>query len=365
MDTFSEIVGALVGRIEGAGQLALATVVRTRGSTPRKKGARLLIDPLGGSWGTVGGGCGEAEVFARAQRVLATGRPELVEVNLLEDQGWESDSICGGILDIWIERFTPDASTAFLSAAETTVARGAPGVAAALLSGAAIESVSQRAVCPLLGNGAGPMEVDDRASELACPLRDPALHSELVAALGGARLPAGNSGELLVGASGSQFWVESLSPRPELVVVGAGHVGAALAQMASLAGFSVVVLEDRSTFAHPERLPGVDRIVIGDPEVHLRTLPPHMARHIVLVTRGHRMDARCLAVAAEMPSRYLGMIGSRRRVRRIVAELEAAGVSAEALASLHAPIGLSIGAETPGEIAVAILAQIIGQRLSR
>ena len=206
------------------------------------------------------------------------------------------------------------------------------------------------------------MEVDRRASELAFPLVDPDRQAELVDALGDAHLPAGNSGALLVGAAGSRFWVESLSPRPELVVVGAGHVGAALAQMAGMAGFSVVVLEDRSTFANPERLPGVDRIIVGDPEEQLRTLPPHPARHIVLVTRGHRMDARCLAVAAEMPARYLGMIGSRRRVRRIVTELESAGVSPEALGSLHAPIGLSIGAETPGEIAVAILAEMIDQR---
>ncbi len=356
------MVGAIGRRIEAAGQLALATVIRTRGSTPRKKGARLLIDPLGGSCGTVGGGCGEAEVFSRAQRVLATGSPELLEVNLLEDQGWESDSICGGILDIWIERFTPDASTAFLSAAQTTVAQGLPGVAVALVSGDGADGISERAVCPLLGDGSELMEVDRRASELAFPLGDPARQTELVEALGDAHLPAGNSGALLVGAAGSRFWVESLSPRPELVVVGAGHVGAALAQMASLAGFSVVVLEDRSTFANPERLPGVDRIIVGDPEVHLRGLPPHPARHIVLVTRGHRMDARCLAVAAEMPARYLGMIGSRRRVRRIVAELESAGVPPQALGSLHAPIGLSIGAETPGEIAVAILAEMIDQR---
>jgi len=361
------MVGAIGRRIEAAGQLALATVVRTRGSTPRKKGARLLIDPLGGSCGTVGGGCGEAEVFSRAQRVLATGLPELLEVNLLEDQGWESDSICGGILDIWIERFTPEASAAFLSVAQSTVAQGLPGVAAALVSGDIADGPGQRAICPLLGNGSGLngsglMEVDRRSSELSFPLGDPARQAELLDVLGESPLPAGNSGALLMGAAGSRFWVESLSPRPELVVVGAGHVGAALAQMASLAGFSVVVLEDRSTFANPERLPGVDRIIVGDPELNLRRLPPHPTRHIVLVTRGHRMDARCLAVAAEMSVRYLGMIGSRRRVRRIVAELESAGVSAEALGSLHAPIGLSIGAETPGEIAVAILAEMIDQR---
>ena len=302
-------------------------------------------------------------MFSRAQRVLATGDPELVEVNLLEDQGWESASICGGLLDIWIERFDAPVSSDFLRSARAAIERGVPAVAVTLIESPQPGLRGRRAVYALESGPTSPMSLDLQA--LPCRFADAALEAELMNALGGSALPQGSSGELLAGAAGSRFWVDSLLPQPELVIVGAGHVGAALAQMASLAGFSVVVLEDRANFANPERLPGVDRIVIGDPEIRLQELPLHPARHIVLVTRGHRMDARCLAVAAGLSTSYLGMIGSRRRVRRIVDELAQAGVSPDALASLHAPIGLPIGAETPGEIAVAILAEIIEQRQSR
>lgn len=356
------MVSALGSAIDGSGQLALATVVRTRGSTPRKKGARLLIDPVGGARGTVGGGCGEAEVFVRAQRVLATGVPELVEVNLLEDEGWESSSICGGLLDVWVERFSAHKSEPFLSAALASIEAGGAAVAATILATEEAGSVGARAVCPVQLGAEGKMEAPVSLVAPGCPFARKDLEEEFRGVLHESALPAGHSGLMLVGAAGSRFWVESLMPRPELVVVGAGHVGAALARMASLAGFAVVVLEDRVAFAHPERLPGVDRILVGNPEALLQELPPHPLRHIVLVTRGHRMDARCLAVAAELPAVYRGMIGSRRRVRRIREELTAAGVSAAALDALDAPIGLEIGAETPGEIAVAILAEIIARR---
>jgi xanthine dehydrogenase accessory factor len=157
-------------------------------------------------------------------------------------------------------------------------------------------------------------------------------------------------------------FVEPLVTAPELVVVGAGHVGQALARVAPAAGFMVTVLDDRASFANPRRLPDARTIVVDDPRSALAALPKHGSRAIVLVTRGHKLDAECLRIALALDWIYLGMIGSRRRVRRILEHLAAEGADAERLAHVHAPIGRDIGAETPGEIAVAIVAEIVDIR---
>ncbi|MFP6665162.1 MAG: XdhC family protein [Deltaproteobacteria bacterium] len=342
MENFGSLLLEIEQRLEASGRLVLATVIRTRGSTPRKPGARMLIDPGGGSLGTIGGGCGEAEVFSRAQKVLATGVPVLAEIRLLEDQGWESGSVCGGVLDVWIERFSTAASAAFLAAAKAAREAQAPVFAVTAMDG------GQRG----LYIPPGEMRLSLGSAQ------DAALQRALTEA---PETPAG--GAALVGAPESgRFWIESLALPPELVVVGAGHVGASLARMATEAGFLVRVLEDRESFANPERLPGVARIQVGDPVANLLALPPHADRAFVFVTRGHRLDADCLAASAAQPAVYRGMIGSRRRVRRIREYLSEQGVAAGVLDALHAPIGLDIGAETPGEIAVAILAEIIQLR---
>lgn len=345
MENFAPLLFELGRRLEASGRLVLATVIRTRGSTPRKPGARMLIDPRGGSLGTIGGGCGEAEVFSRAQKVLSTGMPVLAEIRLLEDQGWESESVCGGVLDVWIERFHSDSSAAFLAAATAAVEAHEPAFAVTAFPG------GQRGLITVSGEIRFSLGTETDAALQRVLTETPEIRA---------------GGVALVGTPESgRFWVESLASPPEIVVVGAGHVGASLARMATEAGFFVRVLEDRESFANPERLPGVARIEVGDPVDILRHLTPQEDRAFVFVTRGHRLDADCLAASAAQPAVYRGMIGSRRRVRRIREHLAEQGVAVSVLDTLHAPIGLDIGAETPGEIAVAILAEIVQLRRTK
>lgn len=156
-------------------------------------------------------------------------------------------------------------------------------------------------------------------------------------------------------------YVERVAAPRELIIVGAGHIAQPLSRIGRLLGFWVVVIDDRPDFARRERFPDADRVVVADFADPFAEVPIGSRSHVVLVTRGHRYDydcARALARAGAEPA-YLGMIGSRRRVRAAFEQLAEEGFSRDWLARIHAPIGLDIGAETPAEIAVAIGAEMI------
>jgi xanthine dehydrogenase accessory factor len=150
-----------------------------------------------------------------------------------------------------------------------------------------------------------------------------------------------------------------ISPTPMLLIAGAGHVASALARIVN--GFHVTVIDDRADYASPHRFPGV-RCVVGDIEQELKRFPIDHQTYIVIVTRGHRHDAAALAAVVQSPAKYVGLIGSKHKIRTILRELHRQGISREILVKVHAPIGLKIGAVTPAEIAVSIAAEIIAIR---
>jgi xanthine dehydrogenase accessory factor len=155
--------------------------------------------------------------------------------------------------------------------------------------------------------------------------------------------------------------VDPLLPDPHLYVIGAGHVGHELARMATAAGFRLHVVDDREKFANHERFPGADVVVSPIPDwLHAADLAP--SSFVVVVTRGHTHDLDAMRALAARDLRYLGLIGSRAKVARIYEHLLAEGLPAECLDRIHAPIGFEIGAVTPGEIAVSILAELIAVR---
>ena len=176
--------------------------------------------------------------------------------------------------------------------------------------------------------------------------------------------PAGSSDASDPASTTVTLYAEVHRPHPRLFVVGAGHIAVPLARVASLLGFPVVVLDDREGMATGDRFPDADRIQALDFERPFAAVAPAPADFVVLVTRAHKYDFDCLRslLDAEVPPRYIGMVGSRRRVRAALVALAEAGVPAERLASIHAPIGTDIGAETPEEIAVSIAAELVAVR---
>ena len=160
-----------------------------------------------------------------------------------------------------------------------------------------------------------------------------------------------------------QVYVEAHHPHPDLVIVGAGHIAQPLCSMGAAMGFRVIVVDDRPDFATRERFPEADRVVRVDFRDPFASVPMHSTSHVVLVTRGHKYDFECLRhlLETEVEPPYVGMIGSRRRVRAAFSQLKGEGTPRDRLSRVRAPIGLDIGAETPVEIAVAVLAEIILQ----
>jgi xanthine dehydrogenase accessory factor len=159
-----------------------------------------------------------------------------------------------------------------------------------------------------------------------------------------------------------EVFVEPVLPVANLYIFGAGHVAQSLYKIARIAGFDVTIIDDRESYANRERFPEARDIYADDFEKSMAQLAPSESSFIVIVTRGHRDDMRVFRWALGQPSRYLGMIGSRRKVIAIYKELEKEGVAREKFARIHAPIGLDIGAITPEEIAVAITAEMIAVR---
>jgi xanthine dehydrogenase accessory factor len=154
-------------------------------------------------------------------------------------------------------------------------------------------------------------------------------------------------------------YIEPIEPSPELYIIGAGHVGSELAKLAHLVGFHVHVVDDREKFANRERFPDVSEVVTEDIPTWLARTPLPAHAYVVIVTRGHTNDLEALRALAPKELRYLGLIGSRAKVARIYEQLQLDGIAGDSLAHVHAPIGLDIGAVTPQEIAVSILAELI------
>jgi xanthine dehydrogenase accessory factor len=285
----------LIRRLHAGERVALCTLVRARGSTPQHTGARMLVTQAGDILGTLGGGCVEAEVRRRAFELLLAGRSQLLTFRLDHDYGWDDGLICGGTMDVYVHSL-------------------------------------------LAPSDAAPFE-------------------SLAAAVA-ARQPAPLRFTYTTDTGETRTYTETLEPAPRLIIAGAGHVGHALAALADPLGFETTIIDDRPDFTTPERFPRAT-LLTGDIETELARFPIDPFTYIVIVTRGHKNDGRALAAVIRSSAKYLGLIGSKRKIITIFRDLAAQGVPRERLAAVHAPIGLDIGAVSPAEIALSIAAELV------
>jgi xanthine dehydrogenase accessory factor len=347
----AEFYSSLKASLETAPRVAVATIVRTRGSSPREVGARMLVHPDGATDGTVGGGCGEAEVWRAALEVIEDEQPRMVVVDLTNEIAMTSDGVCGGVLDIFVEPWHT---------------RGTD------VAGAMLSAVSQR-------RSAATATVVSRSRGLPVTVGEKLMLLDGQVAQGGFTWDALQARVIddapSVLAGGESKWrtypmeegqvsvfFDLAVPRPTLVIVGAGHVAVPIAEVGRLMDFEVVVIDDRPSFANAERFPHADRIVVDDFSSALDQLEITPSTFVVLVTRAHTFDVHALRKIVRRPAGYIGMIGSRRRVYAVFKLLRDEGVPLEDLMRVHAPIGLDIKTETPGEIAVSVGAELLKVR---
>lgn len=297
---------------------------------PREAGAKMLVFPDGSIRGTVGGGCGEAEVWQAAMDCLQSGACTRVEVDLTEDASSENGKVCGGrfevFVDIWEGLRLPEEGLCLL-----------------------VTCLGPRPARPWRNSPAGSGPCDWAPGESRVLTDDDGLFWEMAFSDGRPKL---------VERDGHEFFLDPLGLSQELVIAGAGHIARPLSKMAALCGYSVVVVDDRSEYAQA-KLFAEARVVCQDFGQFFAEYTVHPGSHVVLVTRGHKLDEECLRGLIGRTVPYLGMIGSRRRTRAVLDELRSEGVSPEWLARIYAPIGLNIGALTPEEIAISILSEMI------
>lgn len=338
-----EIAGSLLKRLDRGQALAVATVTRVEGSAPRQLGTSMAVDDTGAVIGSISGGCLEAEVYAIAGQVLETGRAESARFGIDDETAFSVGLSCGGDVEVLVH----------------PLVSGRDQLEAALRGQRAGSAVIALGPGGLLGRAVGELTDGDLASAGIHGLSAGRLR-----AIAHARLEAGFTGRVPVSCEGAEvelFCEGRLAP-PQMVLFGAVDFARALADAAALLGYRVSVVDARATFATPARFPSAAEVTVGRPAEIIGRLELDARSVIISLTHDPRHDIPVLVAALRMPIAYVGAMGSRRTHERRVAALREAGMGEAELARLHSPIGLDLGAASPEETAISILAEILRER---
>jgi xanthine dehydrogenase accessory factor len=344
MNPIAEIAGRL---LDDRQEFVLATIVSRHGSTPRTAGTRMIICGDGRAMGTIGGGLLEARVVRKAGEVLSSRRPMVIPFDMTHSEVAAMDMICGGQLEVLLEFIDPGSPAAIVLKCWREV-QCAPEPCLFLtvlrFAGENVEGIdhcllkNQRVVCGDL------------------PLA-PATVEKLIRDHGGATcLRTVTLGESLI-------LIEPVLPAETVFLFGAGHVAQPTARLAAFVGFRVRVVDDRAEFANAGRFPEAEEVrVATDFDSALEGCAIDHSAFIVIVTRGHLHDKTVLMQALRTEAAYIGMIGSRHKRDHIYNALLKQGFTEADLKRVHSPIGLDIDAETPEEIALSIVAELVHAR---
>lgn len=299
------------------GPVVLATIVDTVGSAPREIGAKMAICPDGTIIGTVGGGAGEGKVIQQALPLFQSEHSQLVAIDLSGAVGRDIQGVCGGKVQIWLQKWSGQQAIALVEQVLQLFANGERGT---------LTTPVQDAGFPYLLVNNQETQQDD--AQLA----------------------------------GDHF-IEPIEPPPTLLIVGAGHIGMALAKVADWSGFQVAVQDDRPEYVTPARFPNALLFSTAITTALEQLLDPAQV-YIALVARGYQQDLVALRAILKSTRSYdyVGAIGSQKRIQMLRRSLQQQALPIENLNPFHAPIGLDIGALTPQEIAVSICAELIKVR---
>lgn len=326
---------------DGQRDIALATVLTTWGSAPRKAGAKMAFTAGGAAIsGSVSGGCVEGAVIEAGGEVLADGRPRLLRFGVADETAWGVGLACGGTIEVFVERLD-------LPSYEAAQRWSASGTGGALLTAVAGP-----------GEQLGAKAIVERGQAVVGPLAE-ALDATTLALADTAR-----AAQRVTTAGGLELFIDPIRPAPALVMVGGAHIAVALARLARVLGYRTVVIDPRRAFGSAARFPEVDRLMQSWPDKALAEEPLGAESAVVTLSHDPKIDDPALRAALSSDAFYVGALGSRKTHAARLERLAALGFSDAQLARIHAPIGLDIGAQTPEEIAVAILAQVISVQYS-
>jgi xanthine dehydrogenase accessory factor len=330
--------------LEEGKSIALATVIQTWGSSPRGVGSKMAITLDGKIAGSVSGGCVENAVIEAGIGSLKTNQPQLLHFGVADETAWEVGLACGGSIDVFVKPL----DKMFFKELSFAIANDQPAVTATVVRGP--DEIlgreflihNRRRFNGWLGNG-----WDEQVSKVA---------SEVLA--------HGPSQRLVLGDELEVFF-EAILPPPTLIVVGGVHITVALTSLAKTLGYRTIVIDPRKAWGNVDRFPHVDRLIQEWPEDAFGQIEVTRSTAIAMLTHDPKLDDPALKFALSSPAFYIGALGSKstnaKRRKRLLTD----GLSESQLSRLHAPIGLDIGAQSPEEIALAIMAEVVEARRKR
>ena len=336
----------------------LTTIISQHGSSPRGTGARIAITANGYQIGTIGGGKLEATLQERFEELIASGSATILDFVLSESEAACLEMICGGSLSVLVDPILPDQTELYdlFERISQTVESHQQGWLFSLLPMRGEIKPPEKCFITstgeIWGNWLPLLEMKDNLPEKINFENIEIQLSEL-----NLKVPQ------ILKINHSRIFVEPIGQHSTVYIVGAGHIAQKLAPLTTLVGFHTIILDDRPDFISQERFPTVDqRILLDDFEQVFQNLVTDSPTFVVIVTRGHHFDKSVLKQALQIKTAYVGMIGSRRKIKLTVEALLNEGIKEEQLSKVYSPIGLKIGAETPEEIAISIVAELIQVR---
>lgn len=328
-------------------RFAVATVIRAWGSSPRPIGAAMAVSETGEVIGSVSGGCVEGAVYEVAQRVLETGKPELVTYGVSDEDALNIGLTCGGMLELFVQLVDVAAFEHLQRLADAVTVR--QPVAVATVVAGAVDLGACMVITPAHRRGSlGGHRLDQAVTDDARGM-----------------LRHGTTGVLHLGLDGERrvedlsVFVESYAPPPRMIVFGAIDFAVAMARIGKFLGYHVTVCDARPIFATPKRFPDVDELIVQWPHKYLDQIEVDERTVLCVLTHDPKFDVPLLTLALRTKAGYIGVMGSRRTHEDRLQRLREVGVTEQELARMCSPIGLDLGARTPEETAVSIAAEII------
>jgi xanthine dehydrogenase accessory factor len=349
MEDLFEQIDALVAHEK---RVAMATLVATRGTSPKREGAKMFVSEAGRILGSVTiGGCVDARVIEESERALADSTPRVLTMSLGEEDAWEGGFTCAGTVQILVEPLDLSSNDGLFDLyrlVESEVLNGRRAVLATPLAESSAKLIvleTGRSIGTL-----GDLALDRVATERAIEL----MHKRTSRTL-----------EIEAGAKSSEIFFEVHAPAQTLIVFGAVHVAMHLVNLARELGFRTIVVDGRPRFATRERFPRADELLIGIPSEIASQLSYNSSTLVVLVAHDYKYDIPVLKAVLGSDAAYIGLLGSRKRGRAILDFLRESGIDELQLARVRVPTGLDIGAETAAEIALSILSEAVAVKAGR
>jgi xanthine dehydrogenase accessory factor len=348
-DVFTQIES--LAKIEK--RVAMVTLVATRGTSPKREGAKMWVGEAGHLLGSVTiGGCVDARVIEAAEQALGSNEPKLLSMSLGEEDAWEGGFTCAGTIDVMIEPVNLEDSEDRLRELYRVV-RGELEEGRRIVLATRLDHSASKLTMHEDGRVTGTLgtqELDGEAGSIALDLMRRGVSRTI--ALESTR-------------PSTDVFFEAHGPAPTLVVFGAGHVSMSLVSLAKEVGLRTIVVDGRPRFATQERFADADELLVGIPSEIARALRYTSSTFVVLAAHDYKYDIPVLKVVLNTDAAYIGMLSSKRRGDAIMKFLRESGVDQKALDRIHAPTGLDIGAATAGEIALSILAEAIAVKSER